>query len=567
MTENWQPDGRSMRLWPMVGAAPQAVEDGPFTMMRSALAMANRYRLVLVAWVILCTVAAALMARSIPPTYVAASTILLEPRRPAAMIGREVAPPPVLDLNRADTELQVIRSERLLRHVFDNLGLVDHRELQPGSPGLARRTIDGVLSLVRRVAGLGGAAQAPAGDAPDAAGDDRVQRQAFENFVRRVNARRLGQSFVVEVTYSSTDQALAPRVANATAAAYLMQSVQTKIDGARGTAEWVQGRIDALNAQSNAAAAAVRAGTLPSLSLPDADARVIGTALMPLGPSAPRTGLIVALGGVIGVTTGLCLLIFAGALDRRIRTARDLTARTGLACLGVVPATRMRTWLARMLKTQTDNLVALRPDDPFAAAVTNLRTSIRLAMPAGQGTGHGVVALVGWSRDVGTSLLSMNLARLNQRLGREVTVIDTDVRGAKQSAVELDSHGFSSVVGVLSLKIPESQIVFHDHEGVVHLPAWNPVDGAALVDFGCETMGRLIRHGRARGDVLLDLPPLAESTDAAVLARLADAVVLVVAAGRTTVDDVEAALRVLRAAGANVVGAVLNMAGPEGRAG
>ncbi|WP_439575013.1 hypothetical protein [Phreatobacter sp.] len=550
-----------MRVWPVIDNAPSATEDGPFTMLRSGAAMANRYRLVLALWVALCVVAAVAIAWSIPPTYSAASAILLEPRRPAAMIGREVAPPPVLDLNRADTELQVIRSERLLRHVFDNLRLADSADLAPRPAGLVRRAVDGGVSMARRLIGLGGAS-APSADAAPVA-DDPAHRAAFAEFTRRVGARRIGQSFVVEVSYLSGDPLLVAKVANATAAAYLMQSVTTKIDGARGTAEWVQGRIDALNAQSNAAALAVREGALPAGSMPDADARVIGAALVPLAPVAPRSGLIVALGGVVGLTTGLCLLIFAGALDRRIRTAGDLANRTGLPCLGTVPVARTRSWFTRMIKAQTDNLVVLRPDDGFALAVTNLRSAIRLAMPASQGSGHAVVALVGWSREVGCSLLSMNLARLSQRMGRDVMVIDADVRGAKTTVMEADSLGFSSLVGVLSLRTPESQIVFHDLDGVVHLPAWNPVDGPALVDFDSEAVMRLIRHGRARGDVLLDLPPLGESTDAAVLARRADAVLLVIAVGQTTVDDVEAALRVLRAAGANVIGAVLNKARPE----
>lgn len=561
MTGNWQPDGRALRVWPVIDSAPTAVEDGPFTLMRSALSMANRYRLLLGAWVALCLVVAAAVAWSIPPTYSAAATILLEPRRPAAMVGREVTPPPVLDLNRADTELQIIRSERLLRHVFDSLELAQSVDLAPRPPGLVRRMLDGVISLARRLVGLGGGAEAPVASATGA--DDPANRAAFAEFSRRVSARRIGQSFVVEVSYVSMDAALAPKVANATAAAYLMQSIATKIDGARGTAEWVQGRIDALNAQLTAAAGAVRAGALPTVPMPDADARMIGGALLPLGPIAPRASLIVALGGVVGLTTGLCLLIFLGAVDRRIRTAGDLVDRTGLPCLGTIPLAKTRTWFSRMMKAQTDNLVVLRPDDGFAIAVTNLRSAIRLAMPANQGSGHGVLAMVGWSRDVGCTMLSMNLARLSQRMARDVTVIDADLRGARQTVMEPDTLGFSSLTGVLALRTPESQIVFHDLDGVVHLPAWNPVDGAALVDFDSDTMMRVIRHCRARGDVIMDLPPLRESTDAIVLARRADAVVLVAAAGRTTVDDIEAAQRVLRAAGANVVGAVLNMARPE----
>jgi capsular exopolysaccharide synthesis family protein len=58
--------------------------------------------------------------------------------------------------------------------------------------------------------------------------------------------------------------------------------------------------------------------------------------------------------------------------------------------------------------------------------------------------------------------------------------------------------------------------------------------------------------------IVLDTPPLLAASDAAILATLADGVVLVVRAGETEADAGIQALQQLAAVGARVVGAVLN---------
>lgn len=60
--------------------------------------------------------------------------------------------------------------------------------------------------------------------------------------------------------------------------------------------------------------------------------------------------------------------------------------------------------------------------------------------------------------------------------------------------------------------------------------------------------------------ILLDSPPLLAVTDGAVLARIADAVILVVRAGETRKADLVQAERVLADVDAHVAGIILNSA-------
>ena len=84
------------------------------------------------------------------------------------------------------------------------------------------------------------------------------------------------------------------------------------------------------------------------------------------------------------------------------------------------------------------------------------------------------------------------------------------------------------------------------------------------VYLGSPEMARLLSDRTASRDVVLDLPPLGTSSDAQAICALLDGVVLIVEAKRTKVEDALDALRVLRAANANVLGVVLNKSNPAG---
>ena len=539
MTVTRQADVRSFRFLPTPDTTvDRSDDDNPLHPLRQMGAVAWRYRYLIVAWILLCVVAASILARSTPRTYGAVATVLLDPRRPPA-VGREPAAPAVLDLNRADTELQVIRSERLLRRVFDGLELLKSDEFAP------RRAFPTLPGWIAR----------PPSQPDDA---DLRQRLAFGEFTRRVSVRRIGQSYVVEVGYTAYDPVLAAKVANAIATAYLLQSVTHKLESARAGSEWVQARADNLSAQVATATAALREGRPPSGPMPDADGRMIGEALVPLSASAPRPTLLAALGAAIGIGTSLLVVILAGLFDRRLRTARQVATETGLPCLATVPLVRARSWFEPMLKLQKDNLVQAQPDSDLAKAIANLRAAIRMASPPVGGGSGEVIALVSWAPGAGSSFLAMNLARLSQRIGRRVTVIETDVEDARRSVVKASSGGLSSLMGLLSHRVAESGLRFEDLGGVIRLPAWLPEDGASVVDMDSPMTLRLIDDRRSRGDVILDLAPLRDAAAAAALARRADAVIIVAAAGHTTIDDVQAASRLLGQAGANVIGVALN---------
>ena len=71
-------------------------------------------------------------------------------------------------------------------------------------------------------------------------------------------------------------------------------------------------------------------------------------------------------------------------------------------------------------------------------------------------------------------------------------------------------------------------------------------------------MAQLLDRLRRDGSVMIDLPSISESPHAQAVASLLDAVVLGVACGRTTIDDLAKAIRALESADAKLVGMILN---------
>lgn len=539
---------RPQAVWAFPDPTSVGVPDGPLAVISAALKAARHHKFVVALWILFCIGVAALYAYTATPSYTATATLLLEPRRQGGTGSGEGSLTPSLDVGRAESELQVLRSERLLGNVFNSLGLANHPafEFQPsGKTEFPRVSLKSLLGFPEPIA------------SPDV-----VQQRQFEAFVQQFNVRRVGQSYVIEISYTSPDPNLARRIANSAASAYLWQSIAAKADAAKNGAEFLQGRVNALTSQAEAAATAVSKGSLPNTPTPDADGRVIGAALQPLRPSAPRKTLILGLGLTVGLVGGLLAVALRQALDRRIRTPQDLVQRVGVPCLALMPDIPRKSIAGRRVPQDLRFKTTLwLGDSGFAAGVRDLRTSIQLAVSNRSANTEIVIALVGCTASSGTSLIGLNLARIIQESGRPVTIIDADVHG---SALRSQTYNFDNWEGTCLaelIKDPSSistaQLI--DYDGIAVLPACLPnTTVSSRVYLGAPSFHKVIEHMRQTSYVILDLPALSVSAETRAAARWADAVVIIAEAGRTTVDEMSDAVNGLRSAGAQIIGAVLN---------
>jgi succinoglycan biosynthesis transport protein ExoP len=560
---------RSSRLWRLDDLSADRSNEGPIALLRSMSMLALQHK----AKLIVCTAVgiglAAFYAHSLPRVYTATASILLEPHRPTLASSQDAQS---LDPNRADSELQIIRSERLLSAVFDSLDLANSPELGPQPPRMrdivvsnAERVLNGLWSKITGSEAGNAPRPADTTTSRNAAPTADGHQAAFQNFAQHLDVRRLGQSYVIEISYSSSDPALAARIANAAVSGYVLQAVTSKEEMAQAGTEVLQWRLDALAAQVDAATDAMKQGTLPAIPTPDGDARIIGAAQAPLAPSGPRTTLITALGGILGLLCGFSFIALNLALDRKVRNGKDLTRDTGIPCLGTLPDAASRAGVFRGSYSKRISVFVNQPGNAYAVAIRDLRTSIEIACSAIRNERGIVVAITGWETGTGVSTLCLSLAQFINRSGRHITLFNAEANPAELGDDDPARLVTTSLADALIGDMRPEQVIFANGRGDGHGIAVLPIHSTnaltnLYVDFRDRRVGRIVETARARGDVLLGLPPVGGSTDALALAVHADAVLIVARAGRTTTDQVNDALQQLRRSGANVVGTVIDLA-------
>ncbi len=560
---------RSSRLWRLDELPADKTSEGPVALLRSLCMLALRHKTKL----ILCTAVgvglAAAYAHSLPRTYTATATVLLEPRHLSLTSSQDAQN---FDLNRADGELQIIRSERLLSAVFSSLNLGNNPELGPQPPSISAfviGNITGAINYVWSAISSPDTGKAPRSDttsgttANSSAGD--AYQAAFSNFTQHLDARRVGQSYVIEISYSSSNPTLAARIANATVSAYILQAVSFKDEMARAGTEVLQWRLDALAAQVTAATDAMKLGALPAVPTPDGDARIIGAALVPLSPSGPRATLITVLGGILGVLFGFSIIVLNIAFDRKVRNAKDLARDTGVPCLGSLPDPAGWASTLRGTYSRKSSVAINQPGSAYAMAIHNLRTSIEIACSTIRNERGLIIAITGWEPGQGISKMGVSLAQFLSRSGRHVTLFYDEAGQHNHSNRESDDLLMTSLADALVDDMRPEQILLsngrNDGQGIARFPIHSTNALTNLyVDFRDRRAGRIVETARARGDVLLALPPVGSSSDAVALSVHADAVVVIASAGRTTTDQVNDTLLQLRRAGANVIGTVIDLA-------
>ena len=159
----------------------------------------------------------------------------------------------------------------------------------------------------------------------------------------------------------------------------------------------------------------------------------------------------------------------------------------------------------------------------------------------------------------GKSSVAINLAISLAETGSKVLLMDCDLRRPiVHHYLKLDKKAYKGITHALtggSLK--ESVIAVEPYGLHVMIVDAIPPNPAELL--GSKRMGSLLANLRKFYDyIILDTPPCAVVTDAAVLSQYTDGVLLVVKQNHSTFDEAAAAKRNLETVNANILGVVLN---------
>ncbi|MBR1269811.1 hypothetical protein JQ629_20055 [Bradyrhizobium sp. AUGA SZCCT0222] len=282
------------------------------------------------------------------PTYTATAKLVVDAK---------AAPGDIASASTmVEGQIAIINSEGLARAVIRKLRLADDPEF---SGGVLRRMIGSASRLLGKSETESGA-----------------MRRAMESFDRKLSAKRVGTTYIVEITFDSVDPERAAQILNTIAETHIASQLDAKIKSSLRSAKWVKDQINELGSQASAAqnalvnyrknrtsiadsAEPVDPGTSPSQStgkmqgdLAELEAAAESTAsahdnflrvlrhmeaqqqssptlqvyllieaTRPLAASSPKVGIVLGMSIVGGLLLGIAIGVMRDLADRGIHTS------------------------------------------------------------------------------------------------------------------------------------------------------------------------------------------------------------------------------------------------------
>ena len=197
-----------------------------------------------------CIVLALVYLRIATPLYSATTEILIDPRK-RQLIGTEVIPSGLgtsalgADTALVESQVAIMKSESVIGGLIDRLDLVSDPEFSGGN---GNSPVEVATSIVRGII-YGNAALY------ERSKYDKAKRKLG----KRLNIDRVGNTYVVRIESQSQNPGKAALIANTLAEIYIDESRQYSENSTRSAASDIDGRLDALRADMQAAAQAVEA--------------------------------------------------------------------------------------------------------------------------------------------------------------------------------------------------------------------------------------------------------------------------------------------------------------------
>jgi capsular exopolysaccharide synthesis family protein len=289
-------------------------------------------------------------------------------------------------------------------------------------------------------------------------------------------------------------------------------------------------------------------GTVVPITVPTAPVRVVNLeqAALPEQPNASAGPLMLLVGGVLGLALGLLAASLREAVDRRVRTPRDVARVTSVPVVGAIVADR---------RIRTTPLTARAGSrSPSAESFRAVRAHLDHLR---ERDGRRIFVLTAAGRGQGTTTVAANLAIALANTGTSVVVVDADLRRPDLTAL-FDLQSSPGLSGLLAGRADLDQVLRGSGTpGLTVVPAGSPAVNAGELIATPRMRTLLAELARRFEVVIVDTPTIVGASDAAVLGALTGSTLLIVAQGDTTRPRLDDALALLEAGGSEPIGIVL----------
>lgn len=288
----------------------------------------------------------------------------------------------------------------------------------------------------------------------------------------------------------------------------------------------------------------------------------------------PKRLQVIAVAFLLSLTLGVGLALFLEYLNDTIDTPNDVEKALHVPALAVIPLveSNLRRLIPDVLQKHKTNgngngngnglmlLSEMETNSPITESFRQLRTLVLLSRA---GCAPKTLLVTSSLPGEGKTTTAINMAFSLAQTAAKVLIVDADMRRPRMhSAFHLSNKkGLSTILSSESTDAEiNSMVQLHEESGLYVLASGAiPPNPAELL--GSEQMRRLLRHLENNfTNVIIDSPPVASFTDGVLIGALADGVLLVVHAGKSSREIATRGRQVLLDVGAKIIGVVLNKA-------
>jgi succinoglycan biosynthesis transport protein ExoP len=285
---------------------------------------------------------------------------------------------------------------------------------------------------------------------------------------------------------------------------------------------------------------------------------VVDQALPPAEPLLRPQSTVILTALVFGLLGGIVAAFLMESLDTGLRSIAEIESITELPSLAIIPRARKSSvdQAASLTTAQRNVGILTQPKSQFAEAFRSLRTSLLLS-----NTGHPpkFIVLTSATPSEGKTTAASNLAAILAQRDTRVLLIDGDLRRPNIH----HRFGLNGKIGLTTVLTGATKLE-DTVQRVPEIPNLDILPSGPVPPFPTEMLSSeametiLKRCGELYDYIVIDSPPILSVTDGVILARQADAVVLVVRHGKSSKHVVRRARDLLLRSGAAITGIVLN---------
>lgn len=285
----------------------------------------------------------------------------------------------------------------------------------------------------------------------------------------------------------------------------------------------------------------------------------VSEVIVPTSPSSPNVTRNTIFGAVLGMVLCAVIVVLKEVLDTTIRDEEKIKDSFNIAFLGSIPSMVDSTQKSKKGDTTARSYVKMRINDksPFAVteAFKNLRTNLMFTVAT---SGNKAVEITSSNPSECKSVTVANLAITMAQTGARVLLIDADMRRPVQHKIFgiENVRGLSNVLaGLNELNSCVKQNVIPNLD--VFTSGATPPNPSELL--GSKNMEVLIEAlGEYYDMILIDTPPIGVVSDALVLSKYTNGIVLMARHGSTRTGDLKRSIERIETVDANLLGIVLS---------